>query len=84
VLVSRREPGAVLHDPEQVAARMVRLVTDGVITAIDGSDVTLRADSICVHGDSPGAIEMARAVRTRLERAGVTLKPFADAAVAAM
>jgi UPF0271 protein len=75
-LVSRREPGAVLHDPEQVAARMVRLVTDGVISAVDGNDVRVRADSICVHGDSPGAVDMARQVRTALEQAGVTIGAF--------
>ncbi|MFT0532193.1 LamB/YcsF family protein [Castellaniella hirudinis] len=76
-LVSRREAGAVLHDPDQVAERMLDLVRTGEITAIDGSRVRLRADSICVHGDSPGAVAMARAVRRRLEAAGVTLAPFA-------
>jgi UPF0271 protein len=78
-LVSRREKGAVLHDPEQVAARMLRLASDGVVSAIDGSTVRLRADSICVHGDSPGAVEMARQVRELLERSGVTIRAFADA-----
>ena len=76
-LVSRREPGAVLHDPRQVAARMVRLVTEGVITAVDGNEVTVAAESICVHGDSPGAVEMARQVRLALERAGVRIGSFA-------
>ena len=75
-LVSRREPGAVLHDPDEVAERMLRLVTEGVVTAIDGSLVPLQADSICVHGDSPGAVQMARQVRARLEAAGVALRPF--------
>jgi UPF0271 protein len=76
-LVSRRQPGAVLHDPAQVAARMVRLVTAGTITAIDGTAVTVSADSVCVHGDSPGAVQMAASVRAALERAGVTIAPFA-------
>ncbi|HEY5878228.1 MAG TPA: 5-oxoprolinase subunit PxpA [Nakamurella sp.] len=76
-LVSRRQPGAVLHDPEQVAARMVRLVTEGVITAVDGNDVSVSADSICVHGDSPGAVDVARQVRAALERAGVKIGAFA-------
>jgi 5-oxoprolinase (ATP-hydrolysing) subunit A len=76
-LVSRREAGAVLHDPDDVSARVLRLVTDGVVTAIDGSDVAVRAESACVHGDSPGAVEMARAVRSGLEKAGVVLEPFA-------
>lgn len=78
-LVSRREQGAVLHDAAEVAARMVRLVTEGVIEARDGSTVTLQADSICVHGDSPGALEMARAVRDALDEAGVVLRSFAGA-----
>lgn len=76
-LVSRREPGAVLHDPELVAARMVRLVTEGVIAAADGTDVVVAADSICVHGDGPGAVELARRVRAALEAAGVTVGAFA-------
>lgn len=76
-LVSRREPGAVLHDPQEVAARMVRLVTDGVITAVDGTDVPVHAGSICTHGDSPGAVTIARAVRTALADAGVGIAPFA-------
>ena len=76
-LVSRREPGAVLHDPAQVADRMLDLVRTGEITAIDGSRVRLQADSICVHGDSPGAVSMARALRQAFESAGVALAPFA-------
>ncbi|MDF9717951.1 LamB/YcsF family protein [Nocardioides sp. ChNu-153] len=75
-LVSRREPGAVLHDPAEVAARMVRLVTEGTLVAVDGSSVAVTADSVCVHGDSPGAVAMARAVRTGLEDAGVRLGAF--------
>ena len=76
-LVSRREKGAVLHDAEEVADRMLRLVREGLVTAVDGSDVRIQADSICVHGDSPGAVEMARAVRARLQAAGVVIAPFA-------
>uniref|UniRef100_UPI00334062A8 LamB/YcsF family protein n=1 Tax=Castellaniella defragrans TaxID=75697 RepID=UPI00334062A8 len=78
-LVSRREPGAVLHDPAQVAERMLALVRTGRIPAIDGSLVALQADSICVHGDSPDAVAMARALRAHLQDAGVPLRPFADA-----
>ncbi len=76
-LVSRREPGAVLHDPALVAARMVRLVADGVVETRDGSLASIRADSICVHGDSPGAVAMAAEVRRALVAAGVTLESFA-------
>lgn len=83
-LVSRREKGAVLHDADEVAGRMLRLVREGVVTAVDGSDVRIAADSICVHGDSPGAVEMARAVRARLQEAGVEIASFvSDAALAA-
>lgn len=76
-LVSRREKGAVMHDPEVVAQRMLRLVEDGLVEAIDGSLTRVEADSICVHGDSPGAVDMAREVRRRLEQAGVTIRSFA-------
>lgn len=76
-LVSRREAGAVLHDAKMVAARMVRLATEGVIEAIDGSTLTLKADSICVHGDSAGAVQMAQRIREGLIAAGVTVAPFA-------
>jgi UPF0271 protein len=76
-LVSRREPGAVLHDPLDVARRMVTLVTEGTVTAIDGSVVAVQADSLCVHGDSPGATEMAARVREALFDAGVGIQSFA-------
>ncbi|CAI8876743.1 LamB/YcsF family protein [Pseudomonas sp. IT-P100] len=76
-LVSRREPGAVLHDPQLVAQRMLRLVEDGTIEAIDGSRTRIQADSICVHGDSPAAVEMARELRRVLEHANLSLRPFA-------
>lgn len=78
-LVSRRQAGSVLHDPNVVAARMLRLVTDGVVEAIDGQHTKVDAQSICVHGDSPAAVAMAQRVREVLEGAGVTLRPFAAA-----
>ncbi|CAM3432071.1 LamB/YcsF family protein [Isoptericola cucumis] len=78
-LVPRREPGAVLHDPDVVARRMLRLVTEGVVEAVDGSPVEVRADSICVHGDSDGAVAMARRVRELLDAEGVAIAPFAPA-----
>ena len=78
-LVSRREPGSVLHDPEAVAERMLRFANERRVTAIDGSDVRLEAESICVHGDSPGAVEMARQVKARLAAAGVEIRPFVAA-----
>jgi UPF0271 protein len=79
-LVSRRKPGSVLHDPDEVAARVLRMVTEGVATAVDGSELRVRADSVCVHGDSPGAVAMARAIRATLTEHGVTIAPFAPAA----
>lgn len=76
-LVSRRHHGAVLHDPEEVAERMVRLVAEGTVQAIDGTVIRLEADSICTHGDSPGAVAMARSLRAALTQAGVRIAPFA-------
>jgi UPF0271 protein len=77
-LVSRREVGAVLDDPDEVALRVVRLVTEGVITAFDGSTVKVEADSVCVHGDSPGAVAMAEKVRAALADAGVEVTAFVE------
>lgn len=76
-LVPRTEPGAVLHDPVEVAARVVRLAREGLVTAVDGTDVEVRAESVCIHGDTPGAVAMAQAVRVALERSGVEIHPFA-------
>ncbi|UYM05932.1 LamB/YcsF family protein [Solicola gregarius] len=75
-LVSRREPGAVLDDPRVVAERVLAMVSGEPIEAIDGSLVRVEADSICVHGDSPGAVAMAAAVRERLTERGVEIAPF--------
>lgn len=66
-LVPRGEPAALLHDPAEVAERAVRLVREGVVQAVDGSLVPVRAASLCVHGDSPDAVAMARAVRAALD-----------------
>jgi UPF0271 protein len=78
-LVPRSEPGAMLDDPEVVAARVLRLVQQGHVTAIDGTEVALEADSVCVHGDSPRAVAMAHAVRNALSEAGIRLGAFAPA-----
>lgn len=78
-LVPRSRPGAVLHDPEQVAARVLRMVTDGVATAVDGSEVRVAADSVCVHGDSPDAVATAQAIRALLTAHGVGIASFAGA-----
>lgn len=75
-LVARTEPGSVLTDPATVAARAVSLATARTVTAVDGSVVEVRARSICVHGDTPGSVALARAVRAGLEVADVGLHPF--------
>jgi UPF0271 protein len=75
-LVSRSVPGAVLSDPSVVAARAIRMVTDGTVEALGGGTVRLRADSLCVHGDTPGALEIVRAVRRALAERGITLASF--------
>ncbi|GAB48768.1 hypothetical protein MOPEL_080_00470 [Mobilicoccus pelagius NBRC 104925] len=76
-LAPRGTEGAVLHDAEAVAARMVQLVTTGTLTAVDGSTIHVEADSLCTHGDSPGAVRMAAAVREALVAAGVGIEAFA-------
>lgn len=76
-LVSRAQEGSVLHDAQAVAERMVRFAESGVIRAIDGTDVRVDAQSICVHGDSAGAIAMAAETKRMLQDAGITIAPFA-------
>ncbi|MDR7188620.1 UPF0271 protein [Microbacterium sp. BE35] len=73
-LVPRMQPGALLDDPAFVAARAVRLADEGVVEAVDGSLVRADAASLCVHGDSPSAVDMARAVRAALDAAGVEVR----------
>ncbi|KNB49974.1 LamB/YcsF family protein [Streptomyces caatingaensis] len=76
-LVPRGTEGAVVTDPEAVVARSVRLSRDATVTALTGEDVTVRARSLCLHGDTPGAAALARRVRDALEAAGVRLEAFA-------
>jgi UPF0271 protein len=75
-LVSRREPGAVLHDAGQIAERVLTMVQTGTVTACDGSVIAVEVESVCVHGDSPGAVQIAGAVRDRLVATGVELVAF--------
>ncbi|MBF8187382.1 LamB/YcsF family protein [Nonomuraea sp. K274] len=77
MLVSRREPGAVIHDAAAVSARARRMAVEGSVTASDGSSVPVSARSICVHGDTPDAVRLARGVRDELLAAGVVLQAFA-------
>ena len=75
-LVSRRLPNAVLHNVAEIADRVVSMVTAGRVAAADGSMIPITVESICVHGDSPGAVQIANAVRERLVDDGVELKAF--------
>ncbi|MBB2992066.1 UPF0271 protein [Mycolicibacterium iranicum] len=75
-LVSRRERNAVLHDPDEIAERVLTMVRKGRVAAVDGSTIPITVKSVCVHGDSPGAVQIATAVRERLVSDGVTLTPF--------
>ncbi len=73
-LVPRGTPGALLDDPARVAERALRLVREGVVDAVDGTSLPVDAASLCLHGDSPAAVEMARAVRIALDDAGVAVR----------
>ncbi|MEP6593793.1 MAG: LamB/YcsF family protein, partial [Acidobacteriota bacterium] len=76
-LTPRAMPGAVIDDPGVVASRAVRLAAEGRVEASGGIEIAIRPDTLCVHGDTPRAVELARAVRAALERAGLILAPAA-------
>jgi UPF0271 protein len=78
-LASRRKPGAVIHDADTVVARAIRMVRDRSVVAIDGTDVRLDADTMCVHGDTPGSDVLAAKIRRGLEAAGVTVRAIGSA-----
>lgn len=75
-VVSRREPGAVLHYPATIADRVVTMVTAGHVIAIDGARIAVSVESVCLHGDSPGAVQIATAVRDQLKAAGTDIRAF--------
>lgn len=75
-LVPRSQPGSVLHEVNEVVDRSVKMVLEKKVTAITGEEIDIHADSICLHGDTPGAVEMARAVKQALESAGVQVVPM--------
>jgi 5-oxoprolinase (ATP-hydrolysing) subunit A len=77
-LTPRSRHGSVIHDGGEVVRRATRMATDGRVTATDGSEIQLRVDTICTHGDTPGAHELTRLLRAGLERAGVGIKSLAD------
>lgn len=78
-LTSRKKPGAVLHDAEEAAERVLRTLQEGAVTTVSGKRIPVAIDTICVHGDEPSAVCMARTVRATLEANGFTLAPFAVA-----
>jgi 5-oxoprolinase (ATP-hydrolysing) subunit A len=78
-LVSRRKPGAVLHDPKQIAQRVVRMVLDGAVVSVTGKVIKMRTDTVCIHGDTPGAVDIARGVRQALKDGGIDVAPFKKA-----
>lgn len=75
-LQPRSQPGAVLHDPELIAERILTWTREGTLQAVDGSTIEITADSICVHGDTPGAVAVAARLRRELTRAQITVAPF--------
>jgi len=77
-LVPRSRPGSVIHDVDEVVERSLRMVTEGKATAITGGEVAVQADTLCLHGDTPGAVQMAKAIRSKLEAAGVEIVPLAQ------
>lgn len=75
-LAPRTEPGSVIHDPEKVVQRSLRMVRDGRVAARNGAELTIRVDTLCTHGDTPGAENLTRLLREGLERVGVTVAPL--------
>ena len=75
-LVSRRKPGAVLHGAKEIADRVVRMVQDGEVVSITGKRIKMRMDTVCIHGDTPGAVDIAKMLRKALADAGIAVAPF--------
>jgi 5-oxoprolinase (ATP-hydrolysing) subunit A len=78
-LVSRRKPGAVLHDARQIAERVLRMVQDGAVVSVSGKMIKMRIETVCIHGDTHGAVDIARGVRQALNDAGIGVAPFKTA-----
>ena len=75
-LVTRKHPGAVIKEPEQVAERALKMAREGKVIAIDGTEIHLEAETLCVHGDTPGAVNLVKQIRERLEKEGIEVKPM--------
>jgi UPF0271 protein len=78
-LVSRKKEGAVLHEPKMIADRVVKMVQDGAVTSITGKVIQMKMDTVCIHGDTPGAVAIGRKVRDELKAAGIDVKAFKTA-----
>jgi len=74
------KPGALLHDAKMVAERVVRMVQEGAVVSVTGKVIKMRTDTVCIHGDNPEAVEIARGVRKALKDAGIDVAPFKRAA----
>ena len=77
-LVSRRQPGAVIKDPDVVAQRALMMAQEGKVVAIDGKEIPFRPETLCVHGDTPGAVNLVRKIRQTLTEAGVEVIPLSE------
>ena len=75
-LTPRSRPGAVIHDPEVVVERAVRMIRDGIVLTVTGQEIPLKIDTLCVHGDTPGAAELVKRIRAGFEAAGIQVRPF--------
>jgi UPF0271 protein len=75
-LVARRKPGAVLHDAKMIADRVLRMVEDGNVVSVSRKVIKMRMDTVCIHGDTPGAVEIAREIRRALKDSGIEVAPF--------
>jgi UPF0271 protein len=73
-LVPRTRPDALLHDPKEAAERALRMLREGKVRSVEGRDLDVRGETICVHGDTPGAVQFAGELRTRLESEGVRIR----------
>jgi len=75
-LVSRRKPGSVLHNADDIARRVVRMLQSGEVVSITGKTIKMRMNTVCIHGDTPGAVEIARVLRKALKDNGIEVAPF--------
>ena len=78
-LVPRRDPGAVIKDPQEVARRALRMATEGVVIAVDDTSIPIEAQTLCVHGDTPSAVDLVRNIHEILEKEGVSVQPMKKA-----